>query len=388
MSEDARPVVGRKRPLRWAASALVGAIVVGMGWWAVQHAFAPPTTKQRQTEPVVVEVVEASVGRSLSLNVTVRQPVAVVATNHLAGTVTSVDAGDEVRPGDVLYTVDTLPVRAVVGQTPFWRDLVPGFDGADVRQLQQVLSDLGHYHGTVDGRYQWDTTAAVEAWQRELGIPVTGTVRLGELVAVPRLPARLTLGEAITAGAQVSGGEPAVYATTGEIHFRLVVSTMQADLIPPDATIMVRHGDLTWEAVLGESSMGNDGNLEYELTAPDGGLVCGDECGQLPAAERTTLRAQVTIVPEITGPAVPVAAVRTDPDGTAWVRMADGDRREVTVLGSSGGVAVLDGVTVGDRVQVFEDPGDRGGGEDAAGGPPAAFGAAPVDGAVHTDAQP
>lgn len=362
---------------------LAGAIVVGAGWWAAQHALAPPVAEQRETQSAVVEVVEASVGRSLSLNVTVRQPFTAAATNSLAGTVTSVDAGDEVQAGDVLYTVDTVPVRAVVGQTPFWRDLVPGFDGADVRQLQQVLSDLGHYHGTVDGRYQWSTTAAVEAWQRDLEMPVTGTVRLGELVAVPRLPARLTLGEAITAGARLSGGEPAVYAATGEIHFRLVVSTTQADLIPPDATIAVRHDDLTWEAVLGESTMGDDGNLEYVLTAPDGDLVCGDECGRLPAAERTTLRAQVTIVPEITGPAVPVAAVRTDPDGTVWVRMADGDRREVTVLGSSGGVAVIDGVVVGDRVQVFGAPGDSGSGEGEVGDPPAASGPVPAASSAH-----
>jgi hypothetical protein len=58
----------------------------------------------------------------------------------------------------------------------------------------------------------------------------------------------------------------------------------------------------------------------------------------------------VTIVPQVTGPSLPIGAVRTDPGGEAWVLMADGTRRTVTVLGSSGGVAVVDGLAVGDRV--------------------------------------
>lgn len=347
-----------KRALRWLGGVLAGALLLGTGWWAARATLAPPVDARPEAESVVVAVVETTVGRSLSLNATVRQPFAAVASNGLAGTVTAVGGHEEVGVGDVLYAVDNMPVRAVVGDTPFWRDLVPGFDGVDVRQLQQALAELGHYHGTVDGRYRDSTTEAVRAWQRELGMPVVGTVRLGELVAVPRLPARLVLGESITLGARVSGGEPAVLAATGEIEFRLVVSESQAALIPPGAAVSVSHQDLTWDAVLGETAVAPDGTLEYTLTGPDGAVVCRDECDRLPAAEHTTLRAEVTVVPEVTGPSVPVAAVRTDPDGAAWVRTADGDRREVTVLGSAGGVAVVDGLRVGERVVLFGEVGD------------------------------
>jgi hypothetical protein len=54
---------------------------------------------------------------------------------------------------------------------------------------------------------------------------------------------------------------------------------------------------------------------------------------------------------------VPTAAVRTDADGTAWVWMADGERRDVSVLGSSDGIAVVDGLRPGELVQVFGAPG-------------------------------
>src|SRR5690606_21243281 len=104
--------------------------------------------------------------------------------------------------------------------------------------------------------------------------------------------------------------------------------------------------------------------------APDGGVVCGGECASLPAAERVSLRGQVTIVPEVTGPSVPVGAVRTDPDREAWVLMADGTRRTVTVLGSSGGVAVVSGLTVGERVIVTGGAAGAPGGGPADTGPP------------------
>ena len=42
--------------------------------------------------------------------------------------------------------------------------------------LQQSLADAGRYHGEVDGVYGPETVAAVEALQKENGLPVTGSV--------------------------------------------------------------------------------------------------------------------------------------------------------------------------------------------------------------------
>ena len=366
------------RVSRWIAGTGVVLALAGAGYWAGRVTVGSPVANPDEVRTVTYDVVEATVGRALSLNVTVEQPFVVVGYNGLPGTVTSVADTGEVDDGDVLYAVDTVPVRAVTGTVPFWRPLGPGDHGDDVAQLQRALVDLGYLSGEADGRFGFSTAEAVRAWQRDLGLEATGTVPLGEVVAVPVLPARLKLGEAIVTAARLAGGEPAVYASTGEVSFALVVSTSQAGLIPPDATVVVEHEDRRWTAVLGESQFGDDGNVRFTLTAPDGGVVCGDECASLPATERASLRAQVTIVPEVTGPSVPVGAVRTDPDGEAWVLMADGTRRTVTVLGSSGGVAVVSGLTVGERVVV------TGGADGAPAGGPADGG--PADG--PTDGSP
>jgi peptidoglycan hydrolase-like protein with peptidoglycan-binding domain len=343
-----------RRTTRWLAGAALVVAVAGVAFWAGRATLGSPVTTPNDITTVEHVVAEATVGRSLSLNVTVEQPFVLVATNGLSGTVTAVGSDDLTEVGDTLYEVDTVPVRAVAGDVPFWRPLDAGAAGEDVTQLQAALAELGFFSGQADGQFGFGTGQAVRAWQRELGLPVTGVVGLGELVAVPSLPARLRLDEPIVTGARLGGGEPAVAAPSGEVGFFLVVSPHQARLIPPDAAVTIEHGDHTWPAVLGESETDDGGNVRFALTAPDGGVVCGQDCGELPAAERTSLRARVAVVPELSGPAVPVAAIRSDPDGSAWVVMADGARRTVTVLSSSGGVAVVDGVATGERVRVLD----------------------------------
>lgn len=352
--------------LRWLGIVVAAAMLVAAGWWAGRVALGPQLVEPAAISSATVAVVDASVGRSLSLNATVVQPFAPVGVNGLAGTVTSVtEDGSAVGVGDTVYAVDTVPVRVVQGGIPFWRDLTQGAEGADVAQLQEALAELGHYSGEVDGRFRFATGQAVRAWQADLGTSVDGVVRLGELVALPDVPASVMLTEGIVPGARLGGGEPAVLAATGEVEFWLVVASGQEALIPPDAQVTVEYEGVRWLAVLGESGVDESGHSRFALAAPEGGPVCGDDCGKLPAQERLSLRAQVMIVPEVVGPAVPVAALRTDPGGQAWVWMQDGTRREVSVLGSSGGVAVVEGLQVGERVQVFGDPGENG--QDAGG---------------------
>lgn len=352
----------------------VALVVVGaLAFWAGQQTWDSAVAEPEPVGDVVYEVDEATVGRSLSLNVTVEQPLVPVAANGLAGTVTSVSATEQVDVGDVLYAVDTVPVRAVAGDTPFWRDLSSGVDGVDVAQLQEALAELEFYAGPVDGRFRWSTEQAVRAWQDSLGVEVDGQVRLGELVAVPELPVRLQVGEEVIVGALLTGGEQVVSGPSGEIEFHLTVSPDQARMIPADTVVRVAYEDYVWQAAVGESGTDEGGNVRLELQAPGGGVVCGDECDVLPAQEQMSLGADVTVVPEVSGPAVPVAAVYTDPDGVAWVRLADGLRREVTVMGSGGGVAVVDGLSVGEQVRVLGDddgdwPGPTSVGEDDAGG--------------------
>ena len=328
---------------------------VAAGWWAARATLEPQGVEGAGSDSTVgvvwAEATEGSVGRSLPLSTTLRQPANVVAVNGLSGVVTRVSPG-QVEVGDVVYAVAGVPVRAVEGGVPFYRDLTRGTRGTDVEQLQSALVELGYLDGEPDGVFGRATEAAVEEWQEDLGIPETGTVRLGELVAVGSLPTVVQLGESIATGRMVGGGEEAVLAPTGEREFVLVVTADQARLIPAEATVEATWQELTWTGVIAGSVQDEFGNTEFGLTAPDGGPVCGEECESLPGDAQVTLRSEVVVVPRVEGVTVPAAAVRTRADGTAYVTTDDGEI-DVQVRASGGGVAVVDGVEAGTRVQVL-----------------------------------
>ena len=56
----------------------------------------------------------------------------------------------------------------------FVREMGPGASGEHVKQLQDMLEKLGHYRDRRDGYYGPALTQAVEDFQREHGLPVTG----------------------------------------------------------------------------------------------------------------------------------------------------------------------------------------------------------------------
>ncbi|WP_181009794.1 peptidoglycan-binding domain-containing protein [Ornithinimicrobium sufpigmenti] len=365
---------GGRRLLGIVLALLLVAAAAGMGWWASRATLT--STVPAEGEPVSQAVVwaeatEGSVGRSLPLSSTLRQPAVPVAQNTLTGVVTRVSPG-EVDQGDVVYVVGDTPVRVVQGEGPFWRDLATGAKGEDVTALQVLLIDQGHLDGEADGEFGPGTLRAVRAWQKAEGREQTGTVPLGELIAVPDLPAVVQLGEAIVVGQTLGGGEDAVLAPTGDREFVLVVTQDQARLIPAEATVEISYEDHTWDAVIASTELDEFGSTTFQLTGPDGGEVCGGECGVLPNDAQVTLRSEVVIVPQVEGTTVPAAAVRTRADGTAYV-ITDSGEVDVAVTGSGQGIAVVDGIEAGTRVQVL----------DGTPGPQPAQ--APVDGAEATE---
>lgn len=77
--------------------------------------------------------------------------------------------------------------------------------GPDVKQLRNVLVDLGYLKesGT---RFDWATQVAVKAWQKKLGAPLTGMVKLGELMVVKQAPASISFDtELLRVGALLIG---------------------------------------------------------------------------------------------------------------------------------------------------------------------------------------
>ena len=348
----------RSHAARRLALAVLSVLVLLAAFWAGRGTLQPsPLAQEMATQEVVVIVTEQTVGRQLSLNVTVTQPRRLLAVNELMGVVTEIGKTTSVGNGDILYRVAKVPVRAVEGGVPFYRALQPGSTGQDVRQLEGALVALGLLD-SADSTYTERTALAVKAWQAKLGMSQTGAVNQGELVAVPTLPAPLALDEKVLLlGGRLSGGEQVVFGAAGDPVFALVLNETQARLVPTGASVTMTYQGKQWQATVTDSETDENGQTRLALTAPGGGPVCGSDCGLVSTGSTVAIPSKVSVVEPATGPAVPVAAIQTRADGTAKVLVVSdsGERsdRTVTVLGSQDGIAVVQGVAVGERVQVL-----------------------------------
>jgi peptidoglycan hydrolase-like protein with peptidoglycan-binding domain len=133
--------------------------------------------------------------------------------NQMAGTAYTQlpNPGSTIRRGQRLYEVDGTPVLLFYGGRPEWRPLAAGVTpGPDVAQLDANLIALGYATSatlTPSDYYTGATAYAVELWQQAEGLPVTGTVPLGQVTYAPG-PLRITsvvpsLGAAPQPGGQL-----------------------------------------------------------------------------------------------------------------------------------------------------------------------------------------
>jgi peptidoglycan hydrolase-like protein with peptidoglycan-binding domain len=302
-------------------------------------------------EPVTFVVEEGSVGRSLTFTAVAEWELVPVGRNSAAGVVTSVDVapGDEVSAGAVLYTIDLRPVVAAVGAVPAFRDLSLRSEGPDVAQLQSLLAELGLYGGEVDGSFGSSTRTAVRAWQQLLGVNDDGVVRAGDVVFVPELPVRVAFSEALTVGARLGGGEEVVLVVPADPVFRVPLSIEQRNLVPLSAEVAVTFPEGVWSGRVDRAVESPEfGQLDLIVTAGDGGSLCGSDCARwVDLEKRTDFRVDIVVIPEASGPVVPIAALHTDAANQPFVIGADGAEIPVTIVAASQGIAVVEGVEAG-----------------------------------------
>ncbi|MFG2560920.1 peptidoglycan-binding protein [Streptomyces sp. NPDC048496] len=86
--------------------------------------------------------------------------------------------------------------------------------GMDVKQFESNLSALGYSGFTVDESYTTLTANAVKRWQKDLGLPQTGKVDVGDIVYAPG--AVRIAGTSALVGAEASGN-PLTYTTTSRM---------------------------------------------------------------------------------------------------------------------------------------------------------------------------
>lgn len=132
-----------------------------------------------------------------------RSPDLVVAANR-GGVLTSVAPGGPAN-GDVLATIDGRPVVAHVGRYPFFRDLVQGSRGPDVRELNEMFAQLGVVRGAPSGRFDAATLEALHRAQDEWRLPRSDTFSFRDTLYVgsrsePSLSWAAQVGSTLTAG--------------------------------------------------------------------------------------------------------------------------------------------------------------------------------------------
>ncbi|MDR1293818.1 MAG: hypothetical protein LBK59_02480 [Bifidobacteriaceae bacterium] len=95
-----------------------------------------------------------------------------VQSERLRGIVTRlpVEAGESVASGGVVAGVAGRPLFVLPGTVPAYRDIVPGDEGVDVRQVQKALVDLGHLDGEGEtGSFDVSTQRSVREFYRSAG---------------------------------------------------------------------------------------------------------------------------------------------------------------------------------------------------------------------------
>lgn len=358
-----------------AVAMLAGAFTAGRA--SVSSASAAATADgQPPTTMSIWTVRNETVGRSLTFSGRVRASNTPGPVASSQGVVTSVivNAPRKVKAGTKLYTVNLRPVVAGQGPVPGFRDLTRGARGADVLQLRRFLCGQGWK--VVCGKsdtFDRNLTVAVLSWQKKLKIDPDGVVRSGDILWFPSLPLHVRPSETLELGKSVTGGERPFIVDAGTATFELRVSREQAALVPVGAHAVVGGDQKAVVAQVvpatghaetgtngpnptGATGAAGEGEFLIELVA-NGSVkpICeaGAFCAEIVGTRKSVaVDVIVQTVPKQQGPAVPVAAIATDSGGQTSVRMADDRLMEVSVVAVAGGVAIVDGLVVGDRVVV------------------------------------
>ncbi|MDT0214595.1 hypothetical protein Q9R29_11925 [Rothia sp. ARF10] len=320
--------------------------------------------------PSAVEwtVKQERVGRTLKLPATLRLVDAPGPLVGVAGMLTALPPaqGRTVTSGDVVAAVDLHPVVAGQGSVPAFRPLQVGTVGPDVAQLRGFLcSEKVLTSCAASPTFSPAVRSAVKAWQKSLGVPQTGVVQPSDIMWLAELPTRVRPASTAAVGNRVSADDRPVLTAGGAPRLEVRVTPDQAGLVPPGAplTMGTVTGRVTGASPL--TSSGPEGDqteqaMVLDVAGPDGRApLCapsGPCATLLGSALSRSLTVDVAVVPSRTGTGVPVRAVLTGADGATYVRLADGSQRPVDVEATAGGLSIVTGLRVGERILVNEAP--------------------------------
>ncbi|WP_238010591.1 peptidoglycan-binding domain-containing protein [Dactylosporangium sp. AC04546] len=262
------------------------------------------------------------------------------------GTVTGLPAeGATVTRGTALFHLDNKPVTLLYGSLPAYRPLSTGVKGADVKQLEQNLWALGYRGFTVDETYNPATAAAVEDWQRDLGLTRTGAVDPSEIVYAAGEVRVDSLSTQV--GTVIGPGTP-VEKVTGTAPLATVPLEMSsARLAKVGATVQVTlpGGELVPGEVIKVVTVVSQGDNGDGFTTKIHVTIQFASAVQSPGAVAITVAFTVGERPNVL--CVPVVALLALAEGGYGVRVVDGSTTRI--------VAVQTGLFADGKVEITGD---------------------------------
>jgi hypothetical protein len=295
------------------AGALVGGLVAGGVAVAVSGNNVGPAEQSASSQLATAPVVRTTLTTPVQVGGSIGYDGEYTIANLRGGGVYTwlPQPGQVIKQDQPLYSVANVPVPLLYGSVPAYRAFDAGMsDGADVGQLTRDLIALGYGAGlTQSNRYSSATAAAVERWQRAIGLPATGELPLGEAVFEPG-PIRVTSvtpspGAPTGSGAGGGGGDVlTATSTTPVVVVDLDVS--EEYLVKPGDAVTVVLPD-------GTSTVG--GRVETVgtvATCPGGGGV-GSGAGPAGESPCSSAGGNSNAAPTVT---VTITLDRTPPEAT------------------------------------------------------------------------
>ncbi len=164
--------------------------------------------------------------------------------SSLDGTVSDVMAvGSELVPGTVLYRLDDIDVSVVPATDPVAATMVS--DTFTDLELERALSDNGYDPDgdmTVDGTVTSSTVTAVERWQQDVGLSVTGATDPGYYVVIP--DGHVVDTHLVQSGETLVTG-PVLTTAVSRLSVEVVVEVADADQFQAGDSVTVELADET-----------------------------------------------------------------------------------------------------------------------------------------------
>lgn len=334
-----------------AIGVLAGAVLASLTWDGAPDELHLPSE-------VVVDVAVSEVDDerrvSLAVTLTSTDPFLSNAAGRITGA--SCEPGQEVSSGEVLGSVDGVPVRLLSTSVPLWRDLRRGDRGADVSALQDELRRLGHSDAASSGTLDQATASAVRRWLAGDDATLWAAYTRGDSNLVLPLSAVVWSPDATVTVRECGLRPGGVIAPGDEVLTPVpaVVSIAVADPLPaPPAgrTRLLTIGDAT--VPLDDSGAIAD---EADLATV---AATAEFAAWLNSTEERSLTGTVRLDAPVLVGAVPPAAVIGA--GTDSVCLVDPDGQVVTVrivssrLGQTLVAPVTEGMDLPERVVVDRD---------------------------------